>query len=136
MALIEIRTETTLNRVLAEVAAQGRSIDKGLPVIAEMLVGAVHDVFEAEGPGWEGLKPSTIASRRGTSHKILQDTGLFADSVDAKYGSTYAEAVDGTNYGHFHVTGTSRMARRDPFDLGPFEAPLLDEVAQFLTGQF
>ena len=136
MALISVKAESNLNRVLAEIEAQGRSIDRALPIIAEMVVGAVHDVFDAEGPGWEPLKESTLERRRGTTHKILQDTGVFANSVAPKYGPTYAEAVDGTSYGHFHVTGTARMARRDPFELGPFEAPLLEDVAELLAGQF
>ncbi len=136
MAVLVVRAESNLSRRIAEIEAKGKNVDKALPVIAEMLVGAVQDVFEAEGPGWEDLADSTRRARRGTSHAILQDTGLLADLIAPSYGSTYAEAVDGTTYGHFHVTGTRRMPKRDWTDLGPFEAPLLDEVAQLLTGPF
>jgi phage gpG-like protein len=133
MADLEVRAESDLDKVLAGLAAQGRSIDRLLPVIAEMLVGAVHDVFEAEGPGWADLAESTKARRRGTSYKILQDTGLLANSVAAQYGSTYAEAVDGTTYGIYHAPDPQG---RDWTVLGPFEAPLLDDVAALITGQF
>jgi phage gpG-like protein len=138
MADLEIRVESTLNKELAAIAAQGRSIDKALPIIAEMLVGGVHDVFEAEGPGWEPLADSTVARRRGTSHKILQDTGIMAGSISPQHGSTWAEAVDGTSYGIFHTSSAPRekIPLRDFFDLGPFEGPLLDEVADLLAGQF
>ena len=136
MSDLEIKVESDLNKVLVELAGKGNAIDKGLPVVAEMLLGAVHDVFEAEGPGWEPLADVTKAARRGTSYKILQDTGLLVGSLEPSYGSTYAEVVDGTTYGHYHVTGTKHMPQRDWTNLGPFEEPLLDEVAEFLTGSF
>lgn len=136
MADLEIKTSSNLNKVLAEVAAQGKAIDRTLPVIAEMLLGAVQDVFEAEGPGWEPLAEATKAQRRGSSFKILQDTGVGVASLSPSYGSTYAEVVDGTTYMHHHVTGNERLPQRDWTNLGPFEEPLLDEVAAYLTGQF
>lgn len=133
---LAVRAESNLNKVLAAIEARGKSVDRALPIIAEMLVGAVQDVIEAEGPGWPGLADSTVRQRRGSSHAILQDTGVFAGSIAPAFGSTYAEAVDGTTYGHFHVTGTRKMPKRNWTDLGPFEAPLLDEVAELLTGSF
>jgi len=133
---LDISAQSNLQKVLLDISAHGKSIDRALPVVAEMLHGAVNDVFEAEGPGWEPLSDATKAARRGTSFKILQDTGLLAGSLEPSYGSTYAEVVDGTTYGHYHVTGTKRMPKRDWTDLGPFEEPLLDEVAEFLTGHF
>jgi phage gpG-like protein len=132
--VIEV-VNTELARVLREFQARGQSIDKALPIIAEMLVGAVSDVFEAQGPGWEPLAESTKAHRRGSVYKILQDTGTMAGSVEPRIGPDFAEALLGTSYAIYHVTGTGSMPRRDPTDLGPFEAPLLDEVAAFLTSQ-
>lgn len=136
MADLSITTESELGKVLAGIAGKGQSIDRHLPVIAEMLVSAVHDVLEAEGPGWPELADSTKRQRRGSSYAMLQDTGLFASSIAPSYGSTYAEAVDGTTYGHYHVTGTRRMPPRDWSNLGPYEGPLLDEVAKMLVGPF
>lgn len=136
MADLTIRVESNLSSVLLGLQKQAQGIDRHLPAIAEMLVGAVQDVIEAEGPGWQDLSDSTKAARRGTSYKILQDTGLLASSVSAQYGATYAEAVDGTTYGHYHVSGTKRMPRRDFTDLGPFLEPLLEDVAELLTGGF
>jgi phage gpG-like protein len=136
VADLSVSVESDLNKVLLGLAQQGKSAGNLLPAIAEMLVGAVHDVVEAEGPGWPGLADSTKRQRRGSTYAMLQDTGVFMSSVAGQYGSTYAEAVDGTSYGHFHVTGTKRMPKRDWTDLGPFQAPLLDDVAAMLTGTF
>lgn len=136
MADLVVKAETNLGAVLLGLQHQAENIDRHLPAIAEMLVAAVQDVFEAEGPGWQDLADSTKRQRRGTSYKILQDTGILAGSVAAQYGSTYAEAVDGTTYGHYHVTGTKRMPRRDWTELGPFLDPLLDDVAALLVEPF
>jgi phage gpG-like protein len=132
MASLEIKAESDLNKVLLGLQQQGQQIDKFLPAIGEMLVGAVHDVFEAQGPGWAPLAPSTIARRRGTSHMILQDTGLMAN-VEPRYGSTYAEVVSPASYGGYHAPDPQG---RDWTVLGPFEAPLLDDVAELLVGKF
>lgn len=135
MSELQVTSSSNLSRVLTGLRQHGEKVGELLPTIAEMLVGAVHDVFEAEGPGWEPLAAATLAHRRGTSHKILQDTGAFAGSIDPAWGGTYAEARAGVSYAIFHVTGTTRMPKRNPFDLGPLEQPLLDEVAALLTEQ-
>lgn len=132
MGDLTVTASSNLEQVLVGYRQHAEKIDHLLPAIAEMLVGAVHDVFEAEGPGWEPLAEVTKQHRRGSSFKILQDTGAFAGSIDPAWGSTYAEAHAGVSYAIFHVTGTSRMKKRNPFELGPFEAPLLDEVAELL----
>lgn len=139
MAELSIQAESDLGKVIAELAAQGKSIDRLLPAIAELVVGAVHDVVEAEGPGWPPLAESTMRQRRGNSYKMLQDTGVFLSSVAPQWGSTYAEAVDGTSYGHFHVTGGlggTRPPVRDWTNLGEFESGLLEDVAEMVTGVF
>jgi phage gpG-like protein len=134
VADLTIVAETNLGNVLTQLEAQGRNVDKALPIIGEMLVGAVQDVFEAEGPGWKELDPATELRRRGgPPYKILQDTGVLAGSVAARYGSTYVEAVDGTTYGIYHAPDPQR---RDWTELGPFEQPLLDEVAELLLSHF
>jgi phage gpG-like protein len=134
MADLTIVAETNLGKVLTQLEQQGRNVDKALPIIGEMLVGAVQDVFEAEGPGWEKLDPATERQRRGgPPYKILQDTGGLAGSIAAQYGTTYVEAVDGTTYGIYHAPDPQR---RDWTNLGIFEAPLLDEVAELLLSHF
>lgn len=133
MSDLQVTSDSNLQRVLSELEVQGGKVTHLMPTIAEMLLGAVADVFEAEGPGWEPLAESTKRGRRGTSQKILQDSGAFAGTIDAAWGESYAEAVAGVSYAIFHVTGTERMPKRNPFELGPFEGPLLDEVAELVS---
>jgi phage gpG-like protein len=111
-----------------------------LLIVAELLVAGVHDVFEAEGPGWAPLAESTLKARRkgGAGAKILQDTGVMAGSIAPAWGDTYAEAFAGVSYAIYHVSKEPRshLPLRDFFNLGPFESPLLDEVAALLTSPF
>lgn len=124
-----------LELVIEGLERRGRALTHALPAIGEALVAAVNDVYEAEGPGWEPLAASTLKRRRGSSAKILQDAGVMAGSTHHEIGADWAEASAGVDYADFHAGGTSRMPRRDPFDLGPFEGPLLDEVADMLADE-
>lgn len=134
MATFEIRSSSSLELVLRNLRAKGESAHKALPAIAELLVGGVQDVFEAEGPGWKPLAESTLRRRRknGRGAKILQDTGAAAGSIGPGFGADYAEAFAGVDYLVFH---TRSDPPRNPFDLGPFEGPLLEEVADLLLQQ-
>ncbi len=108
---------TDVARRLEQMAKAGLDLSPVMAVVAEQLVADVHDKFDQEGPGWAPLAPSTLASRRGTTAQILQDTGRFAGSIHGTSGSDYAEASTDVGYAIYHVTGTAKMPRRDPFDL-------------------
>lgn len=115
-----------LKAAVVQLEAKGKTVSRLMPAIAEMLVAGVNDVYEAEGPGWKDLAESTKQARRGTSYKILQDTGLMA-ATQAGSGADWAEAYSGAPYADFHSRGNDRLPRRDPFDLGPFmEDVMLD----------
>lgn len=128
---------TELHRALRDIGERGERTAELTPAISEMLVGAILEVFEVEGPGWEPLAPSTLRRRRGggAGAKILQDTGVLANSITGTHGPTYAEAGSNVPYGGFHVTGTKRMPKRDwlavdlPALAEDVAALLLDEVA-------
>lgn len=137
MAVFEIQAGTDLQIVLTQYRAKAQAIDGLLPSIAEILVGGVLDVFEAEGPGWPDLAESTKRQRRGTTYKILQDTGMFAASIAPGWGADYAEAFAGVSYAIFHTSPEPRtkIPLRNPFNLGPFEPAILDEVAELVTSQ-
>lgn len=139
MPVFQIKTSNTLQLALHQYQAKAQAIGGLLPTIAELLVGGVHDVFEAEGPGWAPLAESTLRSRRrhGAGAKILQDTGVMAGSIAPGWGDTYAEAFAGVNYAVYHVSDEPRhhLPKRDFFDLGPFESPVLNEVAEILLAQ-
>lgn len=102
------------------------------PTVAEMLVAGVQDVYESEGPGWKDLAEKTKLQRRGTSYKILQDSGVMAGSTAPAVGPDWAEAHGGAAYTIFHVMGTVHMVRRDPFDLGPFMQDVIDDTRDLL----
>jgi phage gpG-like protein len=121
-----------LNAVLADLENRGRSLSHLMPVVSQILKAAVDDVYDAEGPGWQDLAESTKLARRGSSYKILQDTGVMAGSTGVRHGPDWAEAFGGAAYADFHATGTSRMVKRNPFDLGKFEDEVLREVADLL----
>lgn len=127
-----ISTGADLQKVLAALQAKGQSIDKAKPVIAEMMLSSIADMFEAQGPGWAPLAPSTVARRRGVTHMILQDTGVMAASGAPAYGPDFVDIVFGASYAGYHSPDPKG---RDITDLGPFEQPLLDDVAAYLATQ-
>jgi phage gpG-like protein len=125
-----VRVDTSeIAGTLYQLQAKGKALSGLMPAFAEELVSAVSDVYEAEGPGWEPLAESTLARRRGSIAKILQDTGVMAQSTAPGYGGDWAEAYAGASYADFHATGTRYMPKRNPFDLGPFEAEVLESLA-------
>lgn len=127
-----IRVNADLRIQLQALQARGQSVDKAMPVIGEMMRTAVADMFEAQGPGWQQLSEETIRQRRGTSHMILQDTGLMAVSGEPAFGPDFVDFVFGASYSVYHAPDAQK---RDITDLGPFEQPLLDEVAAYLATQ-
>lgn len=118
---------------LDKMQRRARSLGRVMPAAAEALVSAVSDVYEAEGPGWEPLKASTLRSRRGSTAKILQDTGVMAGSTTPSHGNDWAAASAGVAYAEYHATGTSRMPKRNPFDLGAQLDPVLEDIADMLA---
>jgi phage gpG-like protein len=111
---------------------RGRNVSRLTPAIAEIFVSGVSDVYDAEGPGWKDLAGSTQRARRGSSYKILQDSGVMAGSTTAIYGSDWAGAKAGASYADYHARGNANLPRRNPFDLGPFLDEVLDETEDLL----
>lgn len=126
---------TELGSVVAQMQARGKQVTRLMPVVAEILHSAVSDVFDAEGPGWKDLAESTKQARRGTSYKILQDTGMSAAYLGNYYGADWAEVVGQTSYIEFHTRGNENLPVRDPFDLGPFMADVLLDTAELLLNE-
>jgi phage gpG-like protein len=125
-----VRVDTSeIAGTIYRLQAKGKALSGLMPAFAEELVSAVSDVYEAEGPGWESLKPETLKRRRGTIAKILQDTGAMAGHTSPGYGGDWAEAYAPESYADFHATGTRFMHKRNPFDLGPFEEEVLESLA-------
>lgn len=117
--------------VLLNLETRARNLDRVLPVVADILVSAVDDVYEAQGPNWDPFAPSTLRHRGDMgAAKLLQDTGVMAGSTMAEHGSNWAQAKAHVPYAKYHASGTATLPVRNPFDLGPFEAGVLDEVAE------
>ena len=123
-----------LKAAVAQLEAKGKTVSRLMPVIAEMLVAGVADVYDAEGPGWKDLAESTKRARRGDSYKILQDTGLMANT-QAGNGADWAEAYSGAPYADFHVRGNPNLPKRDPFDLGPFLEDVMLDVEDLVLAE-
>jgi len=133
MPLVTATIDTReLAAVVHTLEAKGRQLDRLMPQIAEILVAAVDDVYEAEGPDWDDLAQSTKRQRRGSTYTILQDTGKMAGSTMGHAGANWAEARAHDAKARYHASGTSKMPQRNPFDLGPFEDEALDEIAELL----
>lgn len=121
-----------LTGLFRQLEERGKNVSRLTPAIAEMLKSAVNDVIEAEGPGWKDLADSTKQARRGTSYKILQDTGVLAASIGTESGPDWAEAYAGAAYADFHVTGTRNMPARNPFELGQFMDDVLSDASDLI----
>lgn len=80
-----------------------RKLDKPKPFFEEakgLMARDVNEHFkkeEGEKGKWEPLDPKTLLGRRGTTAKILQDTGRLKQSVISSGIATNDYAVVGTN---------------------------------------
>lgn len=134
--MVDIRFDLgALLKDVKDIQNHTAAISRLMPVVGEILATGVSDVYEAEGPGWAPLKESTLLARSGSSHKILQDTGLMAGSTNIATGGDWAEAYAGVSYAYFHADGTKNMSARNPFDLGPFEEEVLADVSDLILAE-
>lgn len=88
-----------------------------MPVLAEILVSAVHEVFEREGavaglPRWQDLAESTKRKRAKRQpsgvFKILQDRGILAGSIMPNADQSIAEAFTNVPYAGYHISAAPR----------------------------
>lgn len=102
-------------RKLEEVGASASA--EVTPVIAEILVSSVLEVFEREGavPGgsaWPELAESTKAKRAKRQpsgvFKILQDSGVMVGSITPFSDALVAEAFTNVPYAGYHVSQRPR----------------------------
>lgn len=131
MFQVNVEGAGKLQDVIQKMLAEAQSFDAALPVIAELLVGAVNDVVDMEGPGWPELSPVTLARRRknGRGARMLRDTNIMMESLFTSYGSDFAEVTFGVPYAIHHVKG-----RRNPLNIAPVEQGLIDDVTETLLG--
>lgn len=113
------------------VETMGDGVTKGMSTtmkaIADMLVTAVSDRYDTTGDGeWDPNTKETI--RRKGSSKPMIDNSILANSTEAKFGKSFAEASTGVAYVVYHLEGGPIIPKRNPFELSD-EA--LDEVEDF-----
>lgn len=109
-----------LAEALEQLANAGASVSaEVMPVIAEDLVAAVHEVFLKEGavankPKWPGFwwerqgLPRPKGRRwQGVLH-LLQDSGVLAGSITPIHEALVAEAFTNVPYAGFHVSQRPR----------------------------
>ena len=135
-----IEARADLAGVFASFVSRGKNIHRLTPIFAEMLVTAVHDRIEAEGPGWQPLAASTLRKRRKHGHgaKMLQDTGNFVGSIHGEHGPDFAEAATNVPYIIYSISKAPRtiIPYRNPFELEPAEANrIADEVVDMLLSE-
>lgn len=114
----------------AEIAVRADDLSPTMQIIAQQLVGIVHETWDTEGRGeWPALAPSTIA-RKGHDLMLIE-TGEGYVSVAAESGPQFASA--GSTVGHlkYHLGDGPRtkIPKRDPFEV-PLEE--LDESIALL----
>lgn len=125
---------SALQRAIRELEAKGGRSGDAMRAASELVVSAVQEVFEQQGPGWPPLAPATIARRRGGggAAKMLIDSSNLVGSITRAWSDKEAEAYTEVPYAGYHVSGTSRMPARD-FTAVDFDA-LLDEVGELILG--
>ncbi|TYO91431.1 phage virion morphogenesis protein [Oceanicella actignis] len=132
-------------------------LDDMRPVMAEIgealreaSMEAFADQSSPEGAAWRPLSPVTIARRRGTAHRILQDSGVLRQSITRDVDGPRSVVVGSrVEYAATHQFGArkgayGRTSRGAPIPWGdiparPFlgvseeaRAEVLDAVAQWL----
>ena len=98
--------------------------------VRSQLASSEANDFEAEGPGWADLKPSTIAKRGDDGHPILFVTGTLRDSFvegsdiyrpqpqGMEWGSDGSTGDKGEHAAIYLQDGTENMVARPLFDRG------------------
>ena len=130
MTIDAVLNWSALERELTDLYKHGANLNDLRPVIGEILVTAIDEVFDTEG------NASWVRSDRAVAQggKTLQDSGNLAGSMMVSYPDAGAVAV-GTDvpYGVYHLEGTKHMEQRDFLDIDWDDVS--DEVAEFLVGE-
>lgn len=93
-------------------ARLGRDLDErgALKAIGLRKLKWVDDNFRADGAlagGWAPLSPNTVAGRRRSSSKPLQDTGRMKQSYVSEVSGNQVSVGTNIQYAEFHQEGTA-----------------------------
>ena len=105
-----VRVTVNATPVLQRLGSLSQKLDGLRPLLEDVkgrLLLSVQQNFTAGGrpKAWTPLAASTIASRRGTSHRILRDTGRLQNSITSRVENR--SVIVGTNviYARIHQEG-------------------------------
>lgn len=128
-----------LSSAISNLASRAQNITDLNAQGAAVLANFVDDKFENEGPGWDKLSAHTLSRRRnqGAGARILQDTGILANSISQESGVDYCEVFTNVPYAVFPITGTPRAKlpnpKRDFFDIDMDKA--IDLIGDIITDE-
>lgn len=130
-------------------ALAGASFVPLIKIFRLLIIGDVRQAFAKEadpvtGAAWARFAPSTLKKKkRGTSPKLLRDTGILAASVSAAGGAGNIDEVTATSlrFGSalpraaWHNEGTRRIPQRRFIGVGPSLVARMEQAtAEFAAG--
>lgn len=159
MAWVEISGVPEAAGRLDAIAERATDLDPVIEGIHQAFMALEKARFDAEGPGWAPLAPSTVAAkaRKGQSDRILVATGAMeasfetagaeghvfdvvptGDGLTVEMGSEYRSPTQSgrwkqTALGAFHQAGTIRMPARPVIDFDSLDGRAV-EWASLLSG--
>ena len=115
--MIEVKVDDTGFRRLLAAASQATNPEVVLRAIGLRQLKWIDDNFQQEGKlsvgGWQALKASTLARRRGGQGKILQDTGRLRGSFEVREAtSSYVVVGSVLEYAATHNFGRAGIPAR------------------------
>jgi hypothetical protein len=115
--MVQIRIDlSSINKVLHDYNSRAQNLPTAF--ISQVLASEIEDVISTQGGAgtegkWDPFQESTLERhprRRGGT--LLQDTGLLAN-IQGSHDSLSGTAESPARYAGWHVTGTSKMERRN-----------------------
>ncbi|HQG51843.1 MAG TPA: phage virion morphogenesis protein [Syntrophorhabdaceae bacterium] len=107
--MIEIKiNDKEVTKLFNELVRRDQNMSPAMKIISGIMLDAVRENFEKEGPGWQKLKPATIRQREKKGHwpgKILRVSGQLSSSITSKYDSKSARVGTNKVYAAIHQFG-------------------------------
>lgn len=105
-----VRITMNATPVMQKLGSLSQKLDGLRPLLEDVkgrLLLSVQQNFTAGGrpKGWTPLAASTIASRRGTSHRILRDTGRLQNSITSRVENRSVIVGSNVVYARLHQEG-------------------------------
>lgn len=103
--IVDVSELTATLRRMSERSQNSSGMNQELANILEL---HVDDKFRDQGPGWAPMRELTLRLRRGSTGKLLQDTGHLAQ-ISSDYGPDFAEVFTNVEYAKYHLKGPRQL---------------------------